>query len=259
MEITVLGSCANQISDREGVSLLVENFDDNLLIDCGPGIVAALGRARRKASDINHVLLTHVHGDHISGFAYFIWNRNFERMGTQPAQDIHVYGLQDSITLAKFMLEHCYPELVFPFKVIYHELDVSNASEAVNIGSMCLTVIEATHTVPCISCVIATEDKKFVYSSDTLPSEKLIVFAGDADILIHEGMMVNQMEQLATTVKHSMASQAGKVASLVKAKQLLLVHIAPGLLGNEKTLLSEAAQNYRGSISIPYDGSVYFV
>lgn len=259
MEITVLGSCANQISDREGVSLLVENFGDNLLIDCGPGIVAALGRVRRKASDINHVLLTHVHGDHISGFAYFIWNRNFERMGTQPAQDIHVYGLKDTITLAKFMIEHCYPELAFPFKIIYHELDVSNVSKVVNIGDMSLTVIEAIHTVPCISCVITTDDKKFVYSSDTLPSEELALLASNADILIHEGMMVDQMEQLATIVKHSMASQAGHVASLVKAKQLLLVHVAPGLLGNEKALLSEAAQNYSGPISIPYDGSVYFV
>lgn len=259
MEITVLGSCANQISDREGVSLLVENAGDNLLIDCGPGIVAALGRARRKASDINNVLLTHVHGDHISGFAYFIWNRNFERMGMEPPQDVHVYGLQDTITLAKFMLEHCYPELTFPFKVIYHELNVSKASQVIIIGGMSLTAIEAFHTVPCLSCVIKTDDKKFVYSSDTLPSEKLAIFASDADLLIHEGMMVDQMAQLAARVKHSMASQAGSFASMVKAKQLVLVHIAPVLLGKEKTLLAEAAEKYNGPISIPFDGTVYSI
>lgn len=259
MEITVLGSCANQISDREGVSLLIENLNDNLLIDCGPGIVAALGRARRKASDINNVLLTHVHGDHISGFAYFIWNRNFERMGTEPPQDIHVYGLHDTITLAKFMLEQCYPELTFPFKVIYHELNVSEASQVIDIGNMCLTAIEASHTVPCLSCVIKVKDKKLVYSSDTLPSEKLAIFAGGANLLIHEGMMTDQMAQLSAKVKHSMASQAGSFASLVKARQLALVHIAPGLLGREKVLLAEAAQNYDGPISIPHDGSVYFI
>ena len=259
MEITVLGSCANQISDREGVSLLVEHLDDNLLIDCGPGIVAALGRARRKASDINNVLLTHVHGDHISGFAYFVWNRNFERMGMEPAKDIHVYGLQDTITLAKFMLEHCYPELNFPFQVVYHTLELSNGSCKWDIGGMNLTAIEACHTVPCISCVITGDNKKFVYSSDTLPTEALAHFAKDADLVVHEGMMVDQMAQLATRVKHSLASQAGSFASSVGAKQLLLVHVAPGLLGNERALLTQAATNYSGPISIPYDGSVYHI
>ena len=259
MNITVLGSCANQISDREGVSLLVENTRDNLLIDCGPGIVAALGRARRKASDIKNVLLTHVHGDHISGFAYFVWNRNFERMGMDPPQDVHVYGLHDTIALAKYMLEHCYPELTFPFKVIYHELNVANESQEIKIGGLGLTIIEATHTVPCISCIINSGNKKLVYSSDTLPNEKLAKFAGEADILIHEGMMTDQMAPLAARVKHSMASQAGEFATLAHARQLLLVHVAPGLLGSEKVLLTEAAKKYKGPISVPYDGSVYLI
>jgi len=118
MIITVLGSCANQISNREGVSILFEDGNDNLLVDCGPGIVAAFGRACRKTSDINNLLLTHVHGDHISGFAYFVWNRNFERMGAEPANDLHVYGAKDTLSLAEFSLKHSYPELNFPFKII---------------------------------------------------------------------------------------------------------------------------------------------
>ena len=256
MNVTVLGSCANQIANREGVSILVENKSDNLLIDCGPGIVAAFGRANRKTSDINNVLLTHVHGDHISGFAYFVWNRNFERMGAAPAEDLHVYGQKDTIECAKHLLAHCYPELKFPFAVIYHEID---AEFVFDCGELNIKTVPAQHTVPCVSCIITANNKKFVYTSDTIPNANLKEGAQNADILIHEGMMPQAMSALAERVKHSLAGQAGEFAKEVNAKQLILVHVAPGLLGKEGMLMEEAAEYYEGPICVPFDGTVFKV
>ncbi len=257
MIITVLGSCANQISNREGVSILFEDGNDNLLVDCGPGIVAALGRACRKTSDINNLLLTHVHGDHISGFAYFVWNRNFERMGAEPANDLHVYGAKDTLSLAEFSLKHSYPELNFPFKIIYHEISNERA-EVFNCGGLVVNTEQAKHAVPCISCAVKCGNKLAVYTSDTLPNSNLASYK-DADLLIHEGMMINAMAQLSDKVKHSLSSQAGRFATQIKAKHLALVHIAPGLLGKEKVLLGEAKVEFNGTISIPFDGTVYCI
>lgn len=256
MILTVLGSCANQISSREGVALLMEKGNDNLLIDCGPGIVAAFGRCNRKTSDVNNLLLTHVHGDHTAGFPYFVWNRNFECMGSTPPEDLHVYGEHETIELVQFTLGHCYPELTFPFKVIYHEIEVDSA---VCCDEIKITCVRANHAVPCISCVIESNSSKIVYSSDTLYNNALSKYSSEADILIHEGIMVSSMEELANRVKNSTASSAGKFASAISAKQLLLVHIALGLLGKETVLLEEARAHYHGPISIPYDGSVYLV
>lgn len=256
MILTVIGSCANQISNREGVSLLVESGHDNLLIDCGPGIVAAFGRCCRKTSEINNVLLTHVHADHVAGFPYFVWNRNFECMGSTPPEDLHVYGENETVSLAKYMLEHCYPELTFPFKVIYHEI---KAGESFNSGMLDIETISANHAVSCISAVVRSESKRLVYTSDTIYNEKLVDKAQNADVLVHEGMMPKSMDDLANKVKHSTAFSAGKFAHDVNAKQLLMVHIAPSFLGKENLLIEEAALNYQGSISIPYDGSVYRV
>lgn len=255
MIVSVLGSCANQISNREGVAILVENANDNLLIDCGPGIVAAFGRACRRTSDVNNLLITHVHGDHISGFAYFVWNRNFERMGGEPAADLNVYGSKEALALAKYSLEHSYPELKFPFNVIYREISVDEV-EHFDCGTLSVDTVPANHAVPCISCSILCVGKRLVYTSDTLPNEGLKVY-DCPDLLIHEGMMINTMSQLSSKVKHSLAAQAGTFASQVKAKQLALVHVAPGLLGKESVLLNEAAAEYTGAISIPFDGTVY--
>lgn len=256
MIMTVLGSCANQIANREGVALLIENDKDNLLIDCGPGIVAAFGRIHRKTSEVTNLLLTHVHGDHIAGFPYFVWNRNFECMGHEPPADLHVYGEKNTLDVAKSMINNCYPELNFPFSVIYH---IINPAESFSLETMTINTVRAEHAVPCISSVIKCGNKKLVYTSDSLYNNKLEKDAYEADVLVHEGMMVKAMDALATKVKHSTSFMAGKFANATKAKQLVLVHIAPGLIGSEKILLEEAAENYNGPISIPFDGSVYII
>lgn len=256
MNITVLGSCANQISNREGVALLIEQGTDNLLIDCGPGIAAAFGRVNRRMSDVTNLLLTHVHGDHITGFPYFVWNRNFERMGSTPAQDLHVYGAKDTIELAQFAISHCYPEIHFSFEVHYH---VIQGGETFTCGSLSVKTINAIHTVPCLACSIEMGNKKVAYSCDSLPNDELYPLAKDADLLIHEGMLLQNAEIMAKKVRHSLAKDAGAFAQKVRAKHLALVHIAPALLGQENSLSSEAKNMFDGMVTIPYDGTVYCI
>ena len=80
MNITFLGSSSREMINRGCVSFLVEEEDSNLLVDCGPSIISNLQKANKRPSDINNLVITHVHGDHISSFAYFVWYRNIERL-----------------------------------------------------------------------------------------------------------------------------------------------------------------------------------
>ena len=256
MYITVLGSCANQTANREGVALLFENETSTLLIDAGPGIIASLQRSNRKASDINNLLLTHTHGDHILGFAYFVWNRNFERIGQEAAKDLNVYGNTATIDAAKTMFEKSYPEAKFPFKVNYFEL---NSNDKFSADDFSVTVIDAIHPIPTLSCVIRDNDKLVCYTSDSLPNEQLLPLCQNADLLIHEGMFSSESEALSRKVMHSTATDAGKFAEASKCAQLIMVHIAPALFGRETVLLKEAQKEYKGKISIPCDGSIYCI
>lgn len=257
MFINVLGSCANQILHREGVAILVESNNANLLIDCGPGIVSTITKSNRSCSSIDNLLLTHSHGDHILGFAYFVWNRHFEHMGKDTkANDLNVYGKRDTIEFASYMLSQAYPSGKFPFGVKYHVLD---DYDIFLIENMSIKIVPADHSVPTVSCLIEAEGKKLVYSSDTLPTEDLLKESANADLLIYEGMFTDESKDIAIKVKHSTARNAGKFASMSSAKQLLLIHISPALFGKENILISEAREEYSGPIGIPIDGSVFII
>lgn len=256
MYITFLGSCANQTANREGVAFLAENENNSLLVDAGPGIVASLQRANKTASDIDNLFLTHTHGDHILGFAYFVWNRNFERLGQKPAQDLNVFGNAPTIDAAQTMLEKSYPEAKFPFKINY---TVLNSNDNFTAGDFSVSVVEAVHPVPTLSSTIMWHNKLVAYSSDSLPNDQLVTLSQNADLVIHEGMFTCKSEAVSRKVMHSTAFDAGNFAKLVGGRQLVLVHIAPEMFGKEIELLKEARTIFKGNISIPCDGSIYVV
>lgn len=261
MFITILGSAAKQDANRECVSILAESGSHGILFDVGPGVVSSLCRANRRALEIDNLILTHVHGDHILGFAYFIFIRNGELKTLKDVDrkdyTLNVYGQQDTISLAQTMLEGAYPGINLLFNIEYRVLD--NVKHISIDNSINLDFISAVHAVPTLSTVIYAEGKKIVYSSDTLPNDRLKQLAQNADFLIYEGMYTQDDYDNSRRAKHSTSLDAGEIASNINPRHLVLVHVAAKNLGNEKKILSEVALEYKGVTSIPYDGSVYFV
>ena len=259
MIVTVLGSCANQTALREGVALIVEDSEQQtkILVDAGPGVVAALGRCGRSAAEINNVILTHTHGDHISGFAYFVWQRHYERLGTQePAANLEVYGLDNVTELASRMLYGCYSETKFPFEVSFHKI-LTNSEFKIN--GFKVATCATHHTTPSIGCSFTDGKNKVAISSDTLLVDDFVTLAKNSDILFHEGMWTEAHRPLAEKSMHATAKDAALVATSAHARQLALMHIFPPFIGREGELLREARSHFDGPISVPHDGSVYIV
>jgi len=258
MIITVLGSCANQTALREGVSFLVENDEQNLqlLVDAGPGVVAAIGRCGRQAAEVDNIILTHVHGDHILGFAYFVWQRYYERLGTQkPAENLTVYGLENVVELASRILYGCYSDVRFPFEVTFRGIQPNSE---LRIGELKVATCPTRHTTPAIGCAVSDNRSRIAISSDTILVDDFVMIARNADILFHEGMWTEDFRELANKAMHATAKDAAVVAKSAHARQLALMHIFPPLIGREGELLREAAAHFDGPISVPHDGSVYF-
>lgn len=96
----------------------------SFLIDCGEGTQVQLRKAKAKFSRINHIFISHLHGDHCFGLPGLI--ASFRLLGRETP--LHVYGPKG----IKKMLETIFTitETHRGFEVVYHELD-KNYSEKI--------------------------------------------------------------------------------------------------------------------------------
>lgn len=68
--------------------------------------------------------------------------------------------------------------------------------------------------------------RKIVYTGDTRPFKGLVKFAVDADLLIHDATLDDELAERAEEDGHSTPSQAAEHAKKARAKQLILTHIS---------------------------------
>ncbi len=68
--------------------------------------------------------------------------------------------------------------------------------------------------------------RKVVYTGDTRPFKELVNFAAEADLLIHDATLADDLAERADTDGHSTSSQAAETAKKAKAKLLILTHVS---------------------------------
>ncbi|MEM2342133.1 MAG: ribonuclease Z [Candidatus Bathyarchaeia archaeon] len=93
--------------------------------------------------------------------------------------------------------------------------------------------------------------RKIVYSGDTRPSEKIIELARDADALIHEATLSDELLERAKEEGHSTPSEAAQVALKANVKLLFLTHISARYC-DSKILLDQARKIFPNTY-IPND------
>jgi ribonuclease Z len=88
--------------------------------------------------------------------------------------------------------------------------------------------------------------RKIVYTGDTKPFKGFVKFAADADLLIHDATLDDELAERATEDGHSTPSQAAKDAKRAKAKQLILTHIS-ARYDNTSILLEQAQKIFKNT------------
>lgn len=255
-KVTTLGNCGNQTAENEGVAFIVDT-DSSFLIDAGPGIVRQILRANRKFSGIENIIITHPHGDHISGFPYLIWNYFYESLGGIKCPEIiNIYCFNHLKTGLINMFELCYGPLdKFPFHLNFIDVPLDDKGYF-KIKETIFETLPVDHTSPNFAVKLFFDNRNFVYSSDTLYFEPLADFSKNADLLIHEAFVPHEMFDLSRRTKHSTATDAGTIANKANVKSLGLVHYFPPFTNKKEVLVEEAKQFFTGKTFIPEELSV---
>jgi ribonuclease Z len=118
-QLTILGtSSALPTSNRYPTAQVLNVSGRFFLIDCGEGTQTQMRKYKIGFSKINHIFISHLHGDHIFGLIGLI--STFALIGR--TNDLHIYSHSE---LQKFLL----PQIEFlyadelPFKIIFHPLN----------------------------------------------------------------------------------------------------------------------------------------
>ncbi|MDO5572220.1 MAG: ribonuclease Z [Bacteroidales bacterium] len=142
-ELNILGCGSALPTMRHLPTSQVLNVRDKLfMIDCGEGAQLQLRKMRLKFSRINHIFLSHLHGDHCFGIAGLLSTLGL--LGRHGEFYIHTHPEAEKI-FRPFLDYFCYE---LPFKVIFEPLPVGDSSLIYEDKSIEVTSFPLKHRVP---------------------------------------------------------------------------------------------------------------
>ena len=117
LAVTILGNnSALPAFDRHPTAQVVTLEDQLFLIDCGEGTQVQMNKFKIRRSRINHIFISHMHGDHYFGLIGLITSMGL--LGRH--QDLNLYGPAQLIDIFNLQLRAADTQL--PFKLIFHPL-----------------------------------------------------------------------------------------------------------------------------------------
>lgn len=149
-ELHILGCGSALPTTRHFATSQVVNLRDKLfMIDCGEGAQMQLRKSRLKFSRLNHIFISHLHGDHCFGLMGLI--STFGLLGRTAELHIHSpKGLEKLLTPMLNFFCH-----TLAYKVIFHEFDTRQTSGVYEDRSMTVTTIPLQHRIPCCGFLFA--------------------------------------------------------------------------------------------------------
>ena len=118
-QLTILGtSSALPTSNRYPTAQVLNVLGRFFLIDCGEGTQTQMRKFKIGFSKINHIFITHLHGDHIFGLIGLI--STMVLLGRE--KELHIYSHPDLQKFISAQLNFLYPGAI-PFWIVYHPLN----------------------------------------------------------------------------------------------------------------------------------------
>ncbi len=142
MRLTILGCyAATPRTVTNPTAQILEIKNQMFLIDCGEGTQVQLRKHKIKFSRINHIFISHLHGDHFFGLPGFI--STMRLLGRE--KELHVYGpkgIKEAITLLLKLGDSWtnYP-------LIFHELTSKEPELIIEDKKLSVTTIPLDHRV----------------------------------------------------------------------------------------------------------------
>lgn len=236
MKILLIGTSGHGITlSRNLPSALI---DEQILVDCGEGLLFSLLNHKIPLTNIHSIFLTHLHGDHFLGLISFLWQlAYYDNIHRSPK--IYVPEGMKKHLEAIFSNTFSYfaPDLFIP-DVIELTLNTEQSFK-ISIKNHDY-LIKWTKTIHNPLCYAYRFNDDVVFSGDSAYCEEIAKLALNSKLLLHEASFPDNMEIQAAKVNHSTPSQAAKIAIKSHTDGLYLYHVPNLTPIQERTFLQNA-------------------
>lgn len=193
-KLTILGcSSATPTSKRHPTSQVLNIGNSYFLIDCGEGTQIQLRKYKIKFQRINHIFISHLHGDHYLGLMGFLMSMHL--LGR--TEELHLYCKAELKEIIDIQLKHSQTGLCYP--IIYHPLKYDESEIIYENDKLTVETILLSHRIP--TCGFLFKEKSLLRSiikekldEYNIPIEKIPGIKAGNDFITEKGILVPNKE-----------------------------------------------------------------
>lgn len=190
-ELTILGSnSALPTSKRFPTAQVLNVLERFFLIDCGEGTQIQLKKFRVPMSRINHIFISHLHGDHFFGLIGLISSLSLQGR----KNELHIYAHSKLEKIIRFQLEVLDSKL--SYKLVFHNIFGKEIQTLFEDETLTVQSFPLKHGVmPCAGFLFKEKERPRLLKKDMLDFYKIPIKArhgiklGD-DYLTEEGILI---------------------------------------------------------------------
>jgi ribonuclease Z len=248
-----------------------------VIVDLGPGSLANLARANVKLNDVDMILISHIHPDHVSDLAGLLWDehildRDRPLLVAGPTGNREFPGIEAFLQRLfggtgafPFMQSLIDPHSRFHLDVSAIDTALRQRSQVMKLGKLSISAYPVPHgRAPTLAYRIDSSAFSVVFAGDQSATDPgFTIFARNADVLVLHAALSQEAGGHPFAKVIGLPQTLGALAAAAHAKRVVLSHLmafpsddpqaANFSLSDRTGLLAAVRSVYGGHVSLASD------